>query len=283
MRNKIISKVSILVVISVFAFFLFTGCQKVINFDLVDSAPRMVIDGLVTDSLGPYKIKLSKSGSYFNQPVLTPVRNALVVISDNVGMSDTLKEKVPGIYLTSKLRGIPGRTYTLMVLSEKSKYTGVSTMFSNVGIDSLTLEKEISQRFGFGGNRNNESRVDIHCFFKDPQEKNFYRIKVTTNDTTNVENYRLYDDQYTNGKLTDLRVSRAKVGDVVRIELISLDKVTYDYYRTLRDLLHSNPIFGSTPANPNTNLSNGALGYFGACSISRETITITDSLFKSLK
>ena len=270
-------------VLTVVAIFVFGGCQKVIYPDLVDSAPRLVVDGLVTDSLGPYRIKLHLSGSYFNQSVLSQLSGAVVIISDNTGMTDSLKEPFPGIYLTSKLKGIPGKTYSLKVLSHNKEYDGSSTMFSHVDIDSLKLVKSQSQGFGFGGNGRKETRAEIHCFFKDPAEKNFYRIKVYRNDTINTENYRLYDDQYTNGEETDLQVSRVKLGDVIKVELMSLDKSTYEYYRTLREVLRSNPIFGSTPANPNTNLTNGALGYFGACAISSKTIIVTKSLLSSLK
>ena len=282
-----ISKIRGIIILSVFlsmiTVFVFPGCQKVINVDLADAPPSLVIQGLITDSIGPYRISLSKSGSYFNQPVLPPVSHAVVIISDNVGTVDTLKEKVPGIYITSKIMGIPGRTYKLLVISESKTYTATSTMHTHVDIDSLKLEKNQSQGIGFGGRGGKESRVDIHCIFKDPQEKNFYRIKVTTNDTIDMANFRLYDDQYTNGEGTDLQVGRVRVGDVSLVELISLDNYTYDYYRTLRDILRSNPIFGSTPANPNTNLTNGALGYFGACAISSKTIFVTQSLFNDVK
>ncbi len=108
-------------------------------------------------------------------------------------------------------------------------------------------------------------------------------MKVFKNDSINTENYRLYDDQYTNGEETELRVANAQAGTTYRIELLSLDKQTYGYFRTLEDLLFTNPFFGSTPANPNNNLSNGALGYFGAYAISSRTIIITDSLLKSVK
>jgi len=282
-NTKTRCKLALLVAIFIASIFMFNSCQKVINVNLVNAAPQMVIEGLITDSVGPYIVKLSKSGSYFNQLELPPVSNAIVVISDNAGTTDTLKEMLSGIYLTSKLIGKPGRTYTLTVLSENKTYSGSTTMLSHIDIDSLILEK--GQSFGFvsGGNGKNDVRVDIHCIFTDPSEKNFYRIKVNTNDSINVENYRLYDDQYTNGAKTDLQVRRANVGDVSLVELISLDKSTYEYYRTLRDLVHSNPIFGSTPANPNSNLTNGALGYFGACSISSKTIIITDSLYSSIK
>jgi hypothetical protein len=280
-NSKVIRALSIL--LTVVAVFAFGGCQKVVNLDLVDAAPRLIVDGLVTDSLGPYSIKLSLSGSYFNQPVLSRVSGAVVIVSDNAGTTDSLKEHFPGNYRTSKLMGIPGRTYSLKVLSGGKQYEGSSTMLSHVDIDSLKLEKSQLQGFGFGGNGRNGTRAEIHCFFKDPTEKNFYRIKVYRNDTINLENYRLYDDQYTNGEETDLEVSRVKAHDVVMVELISIDKSTFEYYRTLRDVLRSNSIFGSTPANPNTNLTNGAMGYFGACAISSKTIVVTDSLFNSLK
>ena len=274
---------SLSMALKVMIIFVLGGCQKVINLNLVDSAPRLVVDGLITDSIGPYRIRLSLSGSYFNQPVLPHLSGAVVIISDNTGITDSLKEPFPGIYLTSKLRGIPGRTYSLKVLTDNKVYEGSSTMFSHVDIDSLKLERSPSQKFVFGGNGGKGKLAAIHCFFKDPTEKNFYRIKVYLNDTINVINYRLYNDQYNNGEETDIQVSRVKSGDVVRVELLSLDSSTYEYYHTLRHLLRSNPIFGSTPANPNTNLSNGALGYFGACAISSKTIVVTDSLLKELK
>ena len=53
----------------------------------------------------------------------------------------------------------------------------------------------------------------------------------------------------------------------------TLDLATYDYYRTLFSILEGG-LGTPNPANPETNLSNGALGYFGACTISRDTIVI---------
>ena len=271
------------IILTLTSFAVFSGCQKVINVDLNVAAPKIVIEGVVNDRRGPYSVTISRSGSYFNQPVLQTVSGATVFISDNAGTTDTLKESEPGIYLTSLLRGLPGRTYTLTVISDDQVYSGSSTILSHVNIDSLKLVKNLSQRFDFGGGHNKETDVDIHCFFKDPQEKNFYRVKVYKNDSINTESYRLYDDQYTNGEETELRVANAEAGATYRIELMSIDKQTYGYYQTLEELLFTNPFFGSTPANPDTNLSNGALGYFGAYATSSKTVVITDSLLKSVE
>jgi hypothetical protein len=283
LSTRIQLKESLQIVLSILSVIVFSGCQKVINVDLNEAAPRIVIEGVINDRRGPYTVTISKSGSFFNQPLLPPVSGALTIITDSSGTIDTLKEVNPGVYLTSKTRGIPGRTYTLKVISERQEYSGTSTMFSHVNIDSLTLVKEESQHFIFGGNNQNDTHLEIHCFFRDPDEKNFYRMRVFRNDSINTENYRLFDDQYTNGEEIELRAARATLGDRFRIELLSLDKQTYEYYRTLEDLLFSNPVFGSTPANPENNLSNGALGYFGAYAVSSRTLIITDILFKSVK
>lgn len=281
-RMKITHIDSLHILLLLLIIFIFPGCQKVINVDLNEAAPRIVIEGVINDRRGPYTVLISKSGSYFNQPVLPLVTGAQVIITDNSGTIDTLREIDSGIYITSKIRGIPGKTYTLKVISENQEFEGSSTMFSHVNIDSLTLVKGEPQRFNIGGNQN-ENPLEIHCFFRDPLEKNFYRIKVFRNDSINTQNYRLFDDQYTNGQITELRVIHATAGDKYRIELYSLDSKTYGYYRTLEDLIFTNPFFGSTPANPDNNLSNGALGYFGAFAVSSKTITITDSLIKSVK
>jgi hypothetical protein len=270
-------------VLMILTIYFTSGCQKVINVDLNEAAPRIVIEGLITDRNGPYAVTISKSGSFFNQMVPPAVSGADVIITDDVGTIDTLKETNPGVYLTSTTRGIPGRTYTLKVVSENKEYTGVSTIHNHVSIDSLKLVKSQSQHISFDGGSSNETNVEIHCYFKDPVEKNFYRIKVFRNDTARAENYRLYDDQYTNGQETELRVSHANAGNTYLVELYSLDKQTYGYYSTLEDLLHTDPIFGSTPANPNTNLNNGALGYFGACAVSSKIIIITESLIKNAR
>jgi hypothetical protein len=277
-RAGITVKESLLIVLSLISIFQFPGCQKVIDIDLNEAAPRIVIEGLINDRRGPYAVSISKSGSYFNEPVLPTVSGARVIISDNTGAVDTLRETAPGIYLTSRTRGIPGRTYKLRVISENQEYAGTSTMYSHVNIDSLSLVRSEIQHFDFGNNNENELNMEIHCHFKDPPEKNYYRVRVFKNDSINTQNYRLFDDQYTNGSQTELRVARAEKGADYRVELMSIDKPTYNFYRTLEDLLYTNPFFGSTPANPNSNLSNGALGYFGAYAVSVKTIKITDLL-----
>lgn len=268
-------------VFSLFVALLISGCEKVIEIDLNDASPSIVIEGLITDKRGPYSVTISKTGSYFKQPSLETVSGATVVITDDFNNIDTLNESTPGLYITSRIRGIYERTYTLKVIAEGKEYNGSTRLADRVQIDSLRLRKGILQGFNFDDD--DDTQIDLHCFFRDPRDKNYYRIRVFKNDSINTESYRLYDDQYANGLITDIIVSHATLGNTYRIELWSLDKQTYLYYNTLGDLMYSNPIFGSTPSNPVTNLSNGALGYFGSYSVTARQITITEELINSIK
>ncbi len=179
-------KNTILIILSLLNIMAISGCQKVINVDLNEAAPKIVIEGLVTDRRGSYTLTITKSGSYFNQPTLQTVSGAIATITDNLNFTDTLKESGPGIYYTQKLRGLPGETYNLKVIAEDAVYEGTSTMMSHVNIDSLKIVKSLTQGFDFGANRN-EDRYEIHCFFKDPPEKNYYRIRVFKNDSINTQ------------------------------------------------------------------------------------------------
>ena len=68
-----------------------------------------------------------------------------------------------------------------------------------------------------------------------------------------------------------------KSSDEVIVELLGIDENVYDYFNTLATILGDGqgPSSGSTtPSNPNSNISNGALGYFAAYSYTQSTITI---------
>ena len=62
--------------------------------------------------------------------------------------------------------------------------------------------------------------------------------------------------------------------DTVVVELLTLDESTYEYYLMLSSLSESDFIGNANPANPKTNITGDALGYFGAFTVSRDTIVI---------
>ncbi|MGA7160345.1 MAG: DUF4249 domain-containing protein [Bacteroidota bacterium] len=256
----------------------FIGCQKVVSIDLNNANPRLVIEGIVTDQPGPYSVKLSMSGDYFAPSLhFPPVSNAVIIVTDNFGQIDTLKEAASGTYLSSTLLGVAGSTYTMFVNSEGKQYNATSSMPKKVFIDSLyALVRNASRGEGPG--------YDIYVSFKDPPEPgNYYRINATSSvviptDSIDGRRYRLYTDKLTNGNemMERIRAGRLVVaGDTITISLYSIDKAAYDYFNTLNDILISDRAPTSlSPANPTTNISNGSLGYFAAYTIDTKWIVL---------
>ncbi len=243
-----------------------SACQRVVSIDLNKADPHIVIEGVVTDGPGPYTVSITKTGSYFEPALVFPtVSGATVVLSDNAGTSDTLQETLPGKYVSSHLTGVEGRTYHLSVMAEGKEYDGSSVMPSKVRIDSVytTVLRAPDGDRGY----------NIFVQFKDPPvQGNYYRVIVHTNlmppDSVTGQRYLLVSDKLLNGNEATYQIrARRNIdpGDTLTVALLSVDRATYDYYTTLRNILSfDRSPTALAPANPNTNLSNGSLGYFAA-------------------
>jgi hypothetical protein len=67
-----------------------------------------------------------------------------------------------------------------------------------------------------------------------------------------------------------LRV-RADRNDVIKVAMQDIDKAAYNYFFGLNENLNQS---SATPANPTSNISNGALGYFKGHTSQVKTIVI---------
>jgi hypothetical protein len=248
---------------------LITACEKVVNIDLNTADPKLVIDGRVTDTSGKYQVILSKSQSFYSDQAPPKVSGAIVIISDQQGsIIDTLHEDSAGVYNTRLLRkGQPLHTYTLTVKAENKNYSSVSTMPDSVKIDSLHFTPAGEGRRGF---RNNSNPM-VTCYWTDPSATaNYYRVDIFKDDTLiNDKRYSILNDQFTNGTQLQFSFSRNALvkGTVVKFRIYSIDKATYDYYNGVNLVLGSGQA-SLAPANPNTVMQGGALGYFTAMSSS---------------
>jgi uncharacterized protein DUF4249 len=245
------------------------SCEKQIVLDLETAQPKIVIEGNITSDPGPYTVTLTTSGDYYTAEGIEPVTNAMVIISDDIGNTDTLSELSQGKYQTSGLTGESLRTYSIVVVHEEMEYSGADYLPQKVYIDSLEFEKIENSGPGPGSGGNNDSEYTVYCYFNDPVEtEDYYRFNILVNGVPvsgNRNFYSLSSDQIFNGYHVKraLRGIEAFPGDTITIGLNAIGYNTYEYFRTLNDALNSGGM-GSTPYNPISNLSNDALGYFGA-------------------
>ena len=249
---------------------LIVSCEKVINIDLNSSDPQIVIEGTITNQPSPYTIKITQTTDYFVPNANPKISNALVNISDNEGNFETLLETKPGVYQTSSIQGIPGRTYDLYVNIDGLEFTASSYMPEITPIDSLSYEESPFKQ---------EIEDDIYyfatCYFSDSEHvENYYRIKLYKNSEL-TDYFYLIDDQLQDGNHIDYGNLSDEIvlNDTIVVELMNIDYAVHDYYNTLSSILGGG-MSSSTPANPNSNISNAALGYFGAYSYTQDTIII---------
>jgi hypothetical protein len=251
---------------------LLTSCRQEIDLDLNTSNAKIIIEGAVTDQRVPYEVKITKSINFNAKNEYPPVIGAFVTIGDNAGNLDTLKEVQAGIYRTSKLRGIASRRYTLTVKVEGQIYTAASTLPRAVGLDSLTIEKDVLDSTFSDGSYTGYLLLPI---FQDPRdEPNFYFFNVFSKIDKEKSFFNLLSDVNFDGQENTEPVyfsSTSKLKDSVTVEMWCIDRDVHTYFNSLNKLQNTQ---SGTPTNPITNIKGGALGYFSAHSIRSRKVVI---------
>lgn len=263
-----------LFVFTIMTTLFFYSCEEVIEIDLNDADPKIVIEGTITDQPGPYTVRITKTTDYYNPGDYPKVKDALVSILDDSGFYEQLTETTDGVYQTNNLQGTPGRTYTLTVRAEGQIYSAISTMQPATQIDSLFY------RENEGGIRPKDNKgFDLIVTFSDkPGVDDFKRIKIYRNNTLQ-DGYFLYNGRLSDGNEVEYDRIHAdfELNDIVYVELLSIDEATYEYYSTIENALASsdgNKIQTKVPANPLSNISGNALGYFSAITVRSDSIVI---------
>jgi hypothetical protein len=246
-----------------------SSCEKVIDYELNTTTPKLVIEANLTNNPEYSSVTLSKSKNFTDNNTFEFVSNALVIITDNAGNTDTLELTQPGTYQPTSLVGIPGRTYYLTVQADGNVYTAQSQMPNAVNIDSISFNSI---------NRLGEIIIIPAPHYQDPaNEDNYYRFLeyVDGNRSTSIfiSNDLFYNGQYVNESLRSFSDNlKIEPGNTVEILMMTIDENVYNYFSSLSQISGGGgPNQSGTPANPVTNLTGGALGYFSACAVQTRT------------
>jgi hypothetical protein len=244
------------------------SCQKVISVNLNDASPQIVIEGNVYNTAGPYQVQITKTVNFDQDNTFPAVSGASVQITDQTsGTTDALTETTAGIYTTHTLQGVPGHTYQLNIVAQGQTYTALSTMPQPVPFDSLTFQ-----------HNNNFGNTSIFAVpnFQDPAGvPNYYLFNEYINNVRFTKIVYAIDDRLSDGKYISrqLYMDSAYIskGDNVRVDMNCIDKNVFNYFNTLDQAINGAGFETAAPTNPVSNISNNALGYFNAGTISSKT------------
>jgi hypothetical protein len=246
---------------------LFGSCTQIIEIDISDSEPQIVIEGSVGNNGDSSHIYITKSVNIYETSQFPIVTSALVILSDDLGNRDTIPETSPGLYSSLNFTGEIGRSYFLQVETEGKVLNSTSKIPAQVNFDSLLINRITD--FGLGEIDSILIFEVIACFNDPANEKNYYRFVEFVNGRRSNRIF-ISDDRLTNG--TNMRVTlrrfteKYEAGDTVTFEMQCIDKPVYDYFNSF-----SNSSSSSAPANPYTNIEGSKLGYFSAHTVQRLT------------
>jgi hypothetical protein len=244
------------------------ACKKIVTLKLNNVPAAIVIEGNVTNEPGPYYVSISQPVDFYADNNFPPVSGATVLISNTEGQIDSLTEVSPGNYATNFIQGAPGDTYRLTVTAQGVNYTASSTMPATVNLDSITFE----ENKGFG-----QTRISAVANFQDPVgERNYYQFVEYVNSTQLTKDLFVFDDRLSDGRDIDYTLyndtSYLQPGDAVRVDLYCIDSAVYNYFFQLLQSDGAGSFNTSaSPANPTSNISNGAYGYFSAHTVSSQS------------
>ncbi len=247
-------KLTILSIATISAVFA-SSCTKVIDIDLNKSNPQYIIEGEVTNAEDVQTVHVTRSVNFSDENKYPAVTNAIVIISDDAGNTDTLTQDQPGYYKTAQIKGVPGRTYNMVVLVDGQKFEAVSTMPEPVLIDTLSIVEQSS----FG----KKIKAPIATFHEPAGAGHYYYFMVYRNHHR-VKTIYIDNDQINDGAVFERFLPDAdssyNPGDKVCVDLQSITKEMYDYYFSLQQTIEQS---SATPTNPVTNISgHNVQGYF---------------------
>jgi hypothetical protein len=278
---------------SIFLFFTFLlgSCEKDITIKLDPASTDLVVDAHIENDKFPVVV-LTRSLEYFKtlDPALLTssyIHGAYVTMSNGSILAqlreDSVKNDSTGLmayYYTlndfisgPKFRGEFKTTYSLEIQLGSTVYTATTTIPG--------LDKYIDSLWWVNAPSSDDSAyVNLKARVVDPPGYGNYTRYYTS---IGAGPYypgmnSVFDDQITDGTTYTVTVDKGvnrnfptdreenslfNKGDSVVVKLADIDKATYDFWRTMEFNYQSvgNPF--STPTVVISNISNGALGYFG--------------------
>lgn len=258
-----------------FLALLLASCEEQSDWDLhTANIDFIVVDGIITSELKTQSITISKPVAGLNDKPL-PVSGATVLVTSPLATYAFHENPLnPGTYLSDKVfTGIRNKTYSLLVTSGNKVYTS-KTVLEPLAEFVFLKYKPIG---------NNKYHITAVANTYNPNRSAMYEILL---DWSSAPGYENNEPDLCKAKLFYYTLPTIDVSEVLSpaMEQITFPKgtviterrysLTDEHAAYIRALLlettWSGGYFNTASANVPTNLSAGALGFFGACGVTEK-------------
>lgn len=282
MKKTITYSAILLVIVGLFS------CRRVVDWELPDSKPALVVESQISNVEQFWTVQLSMTQGYFVNAQPPAVVDAEVSISDDMGNTDTLFHVADGIYQSTDLKTcIVGHKYTLNIKHEGKEYFATELVRDQLPFDTVgAIYNPGIEGFADPG----YYLIEIAQEIEGPGD--YYQWRVYRNDTLLDDFYILDTDEFAdfsyfnrNFDIEEASIDNLprpfpylmEIGDTVRLEQLCISKNYFDFLfeiETQRNKAGSP--FDAPPANPISNISNGAFGYFSVVNEISEEIVVVE-------
>lgn len=279
---------------------LFLSCEREITFQLDQPASKLVVEAFIENGEPPM-VFLTSSIGYYASVNLSILNESLVkdaeVSIEHAGSRYVLKgyagigpASLLGYYYTVDsvaqqpiLKGVLRGSYALKIRWKGESYQAITSIPDTTrSIDSIFWKSPPPG--------NPPGKVAVYVRAKDrPGFGDYIRYFTKQNNGPFLPGLNsVFDDQIIDGTSYEVQIDRGVLrtgeleegyslfnkGDTVQLKLCTIDKATFDFWRTTEFNFASvgNPF--SSPTRVLSNLSNGALGYFGGYAVQYRRLLI---------
>lgn len=213
------------IILPVILIFL-VSCEDVIEPDLEESAPRLVVEAsLVWDvdrTENPQYISLTTTAPYYSDEV-TPAEGAEVFLYGPGGETYTFEEIEPGFFRNDGFTPESGADYELQIFYDGEEYRATERLVP-------TVELEFIEQINDGGFIGDE--IELRAFYTDPADTENYYLFQFYHDGLSLQ---LGNDDFTNGNQSFARYSDEDLepGDIVSVYIQGISERFYQYLNLL--------------------------------------------------
>jgi hypothetical protein len=257
------------------------GCVRKTEWPISGQTPNLIIvDGTITDERKIQTVRLTLPVKDLNAPPM-PVTGADVLISNEDSTWQLTENPVnSGSYLTEPaFLARLGSTYTLLIYLDNQVYSAKAYMAPGSVFQELEYVKNTE---------NNLYHIDWVASAFSSQSPAMWELLL---DWSKVSGYENTDTASCKARMLFYTLPTLDVSEIFAPEMEEISfpagtiinerrySITPEHAEFLRELLletnWTGGVFSLANSNVTTNLSQGAIGYFGACSVTSLSITVT--------
>ncbi|MEI6681357.1 MAG: DUF4249 family protein [Bacteroidota bacterium] len=262
---------------------LLPGCVKQTEWPVKSTTPgKIVVDAILTDEVKSQQVCLAYPVSQLNQPP-RPVTGASVVVSDEDSTWNLAETPAwSGVYKTPPyFFARLNKNYSLLIAYQNNVYSAKATMLPGSYFSELRFAK--NETTGLW-------HVDWVANAFSTADAAMWELLI---DWSGVAGYGALDSLATHKRMLFYTLPTLDVSEVFapRMESIYFPagtivterrySVTPEHAEFIRELLletnWTGGLFNVSAANVKSNLSNGALGFFGVCSVTELSVIAGNS------